>query len=342
MSAHGHTSVLTAEVLRLLAPRAGGTYVDGTLGAGGHARAILEASGPDGRVIGCDRDPRALELARERLADFGDRVQFAHARLSELPEVLTELGALPVDGILVDLGLSSMQLDAPERGFSFSRPGPIDMRMDPSDERTALDLIRELGKDELTQILRDYGEERFAPRIAKKLGEEVRAGRLQTTAELAEVIRAAIPAKAARLQSIHPATKTFQALRIAVNHELSELDAFLQAFPDLLAPGGRLVAISFHSLEDRRVKRRLRELAWSSSLPPRYAEAAGERIHPICRVLTGRPKVPGETEVSENPRARSAKLRACEKAEAAEAQPPPPRRNEDRGGARDQGGTGRP
>jgi 16S rRNA (cytosine1402-N4)-methyltransferase len=314
VSGYGHTSVLQQEVIRYLAPRSGGTYVDGTLGAGGHSRAILEACAPDGRLIGTDRDPHAITLASERLAEFGDRVKIIHARLSELPQVLSEIGALPVDGILVDLGLSSMQLDDPGRGFSFSRPGPIDMRMDASaEDDTALDLLRVLDKHELTQILRDFGEERFAPRIAAKLGEEARAGRLRTTAELAEAVRSVIPAKAARHQSIHPATRTFQALRIAVNRELAELDAFLDAFPDLLVPGGRMVAISFHSLEDRRVKRRLRDLAWSSSLPPAYAEAAGERVHPICKVLTSRPVVPGDDEIRQNPRARSAKLRACEK-----------------------------
>ncbi len=305
--------VLAGEALRLLAPRSGKTYVDATLGAGGHAREILETSAPDGVVVGCDRDPAALALAREELAEFGDRVVFVHSRISELPDKLAELETIPVQGILVDLGLSSMQVDDPDRGFAFSRPGPIDMRMDPSDGPTALELIRESGTDELTAILRDYGEERFAPRVAKALSEAARAGRLGTTRDLAEVVRSAIPAKAARHQSIHPATRTFQALRIAVNRELEELDAFLAAFPDLLAPGGRMVAISFHSLEDRRVKRRLRELAWSSSLPPAYAEAAGERIHPICRTLTSKPKTPAPAEVRQNPRARSAKLRACEK-----------------------------
>ncbi len=314
MTELGHTPVLEQEVLRYLAPRAGGTYVDGTLGAGGHSRAILEASSPDGRLFGSDRDPGALTLARERLAEFGDRVTFIHARLSELPDALARLGAPPVDGILIDLGLSSMQLDDPQRGFSFSRPGPIDMRMDASgDEATALDLIRDLDSQKLAQILRDFGEERFAPRVAAALIDAARAGRLRTTAELADTVRAAIPAKAARHQSIHPATRTFQALRIAVNRELAELDAFLEAFPDLLAPGGRLVAISFHSLEDRRVKQRLRDLAWSSSLPPEYAEAAGERVAPICKVLTRKPATPSDAEIRANPRARSAKLRACEK-----------------------------
>jgi 16S rRNA (cytosine1402-N4)-methyltransferase len=314
VNAYGHTSVLEQEVIHYLAPRSDGIYVDGTLGAGGHSRAILEASSPAGRLIGCDRDPGAIELARERLAEYGPRVNIVHSRLSELPRVLSDLGAIPVDGILVDLGLSSMQLDDPERGFSFSRPGPIDMRMDATaEDATALDLLRDLDKPELTQILRDFGEERFAPRIAGKLIEEARAGRLHTTAELAEAVRSVIPAKAARHQSIHPATRTFQALRIAVNRELSELDSFLEAFPDLLAPGGRMVAISFHSLEDRRVKRRLRDLAWSSSLPPKYAEAAGERIRPICKVLTTKPVIPSDDETRDNPRARSAKLRACEK-----------------------------
>lgn len=313
MSDFGHIPVLAGEVLRLLDPRDGGVYVDATTGAGGHAREILEESAPTGRLIGLDRDPGALSLAAETLSSFGERARLIHARFSELPAVLRREQIEHVDGILVDLGLSSMQVDDPERGFSFSRPGPIDMRMDPSEGRTALDLMRALGKRDLELALRDYGEERFAGRIAAALAEAARRHELATTTDVAEVVRAAVPAKAAQRQSIHPATRTFQALRIALNRELEELDALLDSFPDLLAPGGRFVAISFHSLEDRRIKRRLRDLAWSSSLPPEYAEAAGERVSPICRSLTGKPVVPANAEIRQNPRARSAKLRACEK-----------------------------
>ncbi len=304
-------------MVQQLAPRSGGVYCDGTVGAGGHAERVLEAAA-DVRLIGIDRDPAALAIARERLARFAGRVTLVHATYADAERVLAGHGIQQVDGFVLDLGLSSIQLDEAERGFSFARPGPIDMRMDPSgDEPTALDLIRRVGVEELSRILRDLGEERYHKRIAHRLKEEVRGGHLSTTADLARVIEACIPAPARRRMRIHAATQSFQALRIAVNRELEQLERFLDRFPDLLNDGGRCLVISFHSLEDRMVKHRFRDLAWSSSLPPHLAEAAGERVHRICRVLTRKAVVAGDEEIARNPRARSARLRACEKVTAA-------------------------
>lgn len=308
-----HITVLADEAIAELAPRPGGVYCDGTVGGGGHAQRILEASAPDGRLIALDRDPAALALARQRLAAHAERVTFVHATFGELDRVLDEQNLATVDGFLLDVGVSSMQMDEAERGFSFTRPGPIDMRMDPTRGQTALELIRAAPLDQLVEILRDFGEERFARRIAERLKEEARRGALVTTADLAALVDACYPAPAKRRMRIHPATQTFQALRIAVNRELDELRRFLDFFPDRLAAGGRCVVISFHSLEDRLVKHRFRELSWSSSLPAHLAAKAGERVHPIVRPLTRKAIVPGEREVAANPRARSAKLRACEK-----------------------------
>jgi 16S rRNA (cytosine1402-N4)-methyltransferase len=306
-----HASVLEAETLQYLDPKPGGTYVDGTLGGAGHALRILERSSPDGRLIGVDRDPAALDAARKRLAPFGARVSFVHDSFGNIAEILRGLGIGAVDGFLLDVGVSSHQLDTPDRGFSFTRDGPLDMRMDPTRGDTALDLIRELSGDELAEVLREFGEERFSKRIAAFIKE--RAKTLRTTGELAAIVTDAIPAKAQRTLRIHPATRTFQALRIAVNRELDELAAFLDTFPDWLVPGGRCVIITFHSLEDRLVKNCFRDLEWSSRLPAHLAEQAGERVDPVCTRLTRKAVFAGESEVASNPRARSARLRACEK-----------------------------
>ena len=308
-----HQSVLLSEVLSALAPRAGGRYVDGTIGGGGHAAAILGASAPDGTLVGLDRDPAALAAAGERLAPFGDRATLKHARFGEMPEVLDALAVKQVDGILVDLGVSSPQLDVAERGFSFTKAGPLDMRMDTTRGQTLATFIAETSVDELERIIREYGEERYAGRIASAIHQAARSHALATTAELASIIARAMPPGAARREKIDPATRTFQALRIAINDELGELARFLSFFPDLLAPGGRCVVIAFHSLEDRPVKERFRELEWTSRLPPDLAAAAGERTTPVCRVLTKKPVTASEEELARNPRARSAKLRACEK-----------------------------
>ncbi len=317
MTGFSHTTVLPEETLQFLAPRAGGVYCDATLGGAGHAVRILEASAPSGRLIGVDRDPVALAAARERLAPFGERATLVHGRFGEMPIRSSPTSAWRKShGIVVDLGVSSPQLDVAERGFSFGKEGPLDMRMDRSlegNDETAADLLARVTVEELERILRDYGEERYAGRVARSIKDALRAGSVTTTTELAKIVRAAMPPNWARHEKIDAATRTFQALRIAVNHELDELESFLGTFPDLLVPGGRCVVIAFHSLEDRPVKERFRDLEWTSRLPADLAAAAGEPTVPVCRALTKKPVVAGDEELAKNPRARSAKLRACVK-----------------------------
>lgn len=308
-----HISVLPRECMELLQPHPGGVYCDGTLGAGGHTWHLLEASGPDGRVIGIDRDPLALKTAKARLGSDAERVEFVHGTFEEMDAHLARLGIDQVDGILLDLGVSSMQLDLRERGFSFAKDGPIDMRMDPSQGETALELIERVSQSELARILWEYGEERLSRRIAERLKRDAADGKLTSTLVLADAVSACIPGKLKQKSKIHPATRTFQGLRIAVNRELEQLERFLEIFVDLLKTGGRCAIISFHSLEDRMVKRCFRELAKTSSLPPDMARKAGERVEPICVPITRKPVVATEEEVQHNARSRSAKLRACEK-----------------------------
>jgi 16S rRNA (cytosine1402-N4)-methyltransferase len=310
-----HSSVLLAEVIEHLEPRPGAVYCDCTLGGAGHARAVLERSAPDGRLIGIDRDPDALAAARAALAEVQDRVTLVHGRFGDVAQVLASVGVAQVDGFVVDLGVSSPQLDRAERGFSFMKDGPLDMRMDPTQGRTALELLRELTIDEVGDVLRDFGEERHHRKIARVVKDAVRADQIATTLDLAKVVATCIPMFEQRKSRIHPATRTFQALRIAVNAELDELAQFLAVFPDLLRPGGRCVVISFHSLEDRLVKHRFRDLAWTSSLPPRLARDAGERVLAVCTPIA-RKVVAGEAETAVNARARSARLRACERTTA--------------------------
>ncbi|RLE39097.1 16S rRNA (cytosine(1402)-N(4))-methyltransferase, partial [Candidatus Acetothermia bacterium] len=275
-----HRPVMRTEAVRFLAPDRGRIYVDGTVGLGGHAAAIL-AAGPEVRLIGIDRDPQALRYAAARLAQFGDRVRLVHGNYRDLAEILSNLGIETIDGFLLDLGLSSLQLDAPERGFSFRADGPLDMRMDPTQGRSAADLVNAASVEELARILRDYGEERFAGRIARAI---VAARPIETTGALAEVVRRAIPRRFHE-RRIDPATRTFQALRIAVNDELRNLQDGLTAGFAALRPGGVIVVISFHSLEDRIVKRFFRKLA-----TPRYESLApGPPLPPQAEVLTKKP-----------------------------------------------------
>ncbi|HEY4395220.1 MAG TPA: 16S rRNA (cytosine(1402)-N(4))-methyltransferase RsmH [Polyangia bacterium] len=294
-----HVPVLLDEVLTWLAPKPSGRYCDATLGLGGHARAVLEQSAPDGKLIGIDRDPAALEAARATLEPFGDRVTLVHARFSEAREVLERLGMVPVDGLLIDLGVSSPQLDRPERGFSFRNDGPLDMRMDPTTGETAADLLRRIDETELADIIREYGEERHAARVAHAIVEARRAGDLDTTGKLAALVGRAIPRHE---YGKNPATRTFQALRIAVNQELDELERFLAVAADCLRPGGRLCVIAFHSLEDRIVKRRFRALAGRDGGGPA-----------VLRILTKHVVQAGGAERARNRRARSAHLRAAER-----------------------------
>lgn len=315
MASFEHESVLTDAVISNLAVRDHGIYVDGTLGGGGHALALLSAN-PTITLVGIDRDPAALAAARVRLADHASRVHFVHAPYADLPATLASLNFPQVHGILLDLGVSSPQLDIPARGFSFSKPGPLDMRMDPTRGPTALDLLRTLDADSLADILSTLGEERYAHKIARLVKEAVRVDRVHSTTDLATLVTQAIPLIEQRKSKIHPATRTFQALRIAVNAELDQLSSLLAVFPDLLVPTGRLAIISFHSLEDRLVKHRFRDLAWTTSLPRHLAAAAGERTDPVVEVITRKPISASDDEVARNPRARSAHLRVCERTSA--------------------------
>ena len=291
-----HVPVLLEETLSLLAVRAGGVYLDGTLGLGGHAAEILRRSAPGGRVIAFDKDASALALAREALSPFGERVRFVHADFREAPRVL---GKECFDGILLDLGVSSLQLDAPERGFSFRADGPLDMRMDQGQGPTAADLVNRLPEDELANLIYRFGEERASRRIARAIAEARKRKHFATTAELAAVVRRA--AGRSRRPGLDPATRTFQALRIAVNGELDGLEQALEDLAARLKPGGRLAVIAFHSLEDRAVKQTFRALA----------KGGGHAL------VTKKPVRPSEAETQTNPRARSARLRALEKEAAA-------------------------
>ncbi len=299
--------VMVAETLDLLEVRRGGTFVDVTLGLGGHAEAILEAS-PDARLVGIDRDPRALELAAQRLAPFGNRVRFAHANFHQLAPALAGLGIDKVAGVLADLGVSSMQLDTPERGFSFRFDAPLDMRMGLA-ERTAADLVNEGSEGELEMIIRDYGEEKQARRIARAIVKAREEESIETTGQLKRLIdRVKGSRPGGREGRVDPATLVFQALRIAVNEELAGLEGFIQQAIDLLEANGRLVVISYHSLEDRIVKNTLRDAA-RGEIDRVTGRARSETQ--LIEVLTRKPLRPSDLEVDRNPRSRSARLRAA-------------------------------
>ncbi len=291
-----HESVLLNEAIEFLAPGPSKVLVDGTLGAGGHAKAMLQAAGRGGRLIGLDRDPEALALAEKNLEDFRGSIMLIHENYRNLAGRLKEEGRDPVDGILLDLGVSSMQLDQDKRGFSFLKDGPLDMRMNPEDALTAAKIVNEADEKALLEILWKYGEERFARRIVRNLLFERKKSRIETTRELAVIVENSVPSYY-RYGRVHPATKTFQALRMAVNGELAALDEFLLTALDVLADKGRVVIISFHSLEDRKVKHTFRD--WQTK--------------DLGKVLTKKPVTASEAELSNNPRSRSAKLRAFEK-----------------------------
>lgn len=301
-----HQPVLYNEIIHALQPQSSNSYVDGTLGAGGHARGILEASSPDGRLLGMDVDPQALAVARERLAEFGSRAVIIQASYTTLSEQLHKLGWDKVDGILLDLGLSSMQLDTPERGFSFRADAPLDMRFDPRNPVTAADLVNTLPEKDLADLIYQYGEERRSRQIARAI---VRARPIETTQELAQLVARVVRG---RRQEIHPATKTFQALRIAVNQELEALETVLPQAVAALSPGGRLAVIAFHSLEDRAVKQFFRQESRDCICPPRQPVCTCGHVATI-REITRRPVMAREEEVEQNPRARSARLRVAEK-----------------------------
>ena len=306
-----HRPVLLQETIELLAAARGGLFVDCTVGLGGHSEAILQAS-RDATVLGIDRDDEALKLARERLAQYGSRFRAVHADFRELTRVLATAKVRQARGILADLGVSSWQLDSPSRGFSFRHDAPLDMRMDAAGGgETAAELLGRLSEVDIARIIFEYGEERRSRRIARFIVERRERGEpVSTTRDLAQLVERAVgPGKKRR---IHPATRTFQALRIAVNQELENLDRFVAEAVDLLEPEGRLAVISFHSLEDRIIKRTLLKLSGRCQCPPRVPQCTcGARR--MIDILTRRPITPGEEEVADNPRARSAKLRAGRK-----------------------------
>jgi 16S rRNA (cytosine1402-N4)-methyltransferase len=308
-----HKPVLLREVIELLGIRPGMKILDATVGLGGHSRGMLEAAGGEGQVLGLDRDREALSEAGRRLAPYGDRVRLVRTRSSRFPAVLAEAGWEKVDAALLDAGMSSLQLDDPERGFGFLNDGPLDMRMGAEDGgETAEGLVNLASYARLCEIIREYGEDPQAGRIARAIVSAREKEAITTTARLAEVVWQAYPAKWRATARQHPATRTFQALRMAVNEELAELEAFLKAIPDHLAPGGRVAVISFHSLEDRLVKRAFRAEATDCVCPR-------EQVVCVCghrarfRILTKKPVMAGEEEVRDNSRARSAKLRVAER-----------------------------
>jgi 16S rRNA (cytosine1402-N4)-methyltransferase len=309
LSHKGHRPVLLRETIESLAVERGGLFVDCTVGLGGHSEAILQTSS-DAQVLGIDRDEEALRLARERLAEFGGRFRAIRADFRELTRVLATAEVKAVRGILADLGVSSLQLDSPSRGFSFRHEAPLDMRMDMSSGETAAELLGRLSEVEIARLIFEYGEERHSRRIARRIVERREAGEpVTSTTELAKLVERAIGGKKRR---IHPATRTFQALRIAANRELEGLDQFVADAFDALEPHGRLAVISFHSLEDRIIKRTLLKLSGRCQCPPRLPQCAcGARQ--VIEILTRRPLTPTDEEIAENPRARSAKLRVAAK-----------------------------
>jgi len=320
-----HIPVMLEEVLRFLQPKAGGHYVDGTLGGGGHTQAILEQSAPDGKVLGIDIDAQAIARVRQRLSDYvyNGRLVLVHGNFAELARIVHEAGFVSVEGVILDLGFSSYQVDDPQRGFSFGTDGPLDMRLDQSQARSAADIVNSASEQELADIFWRYGEERRSRQIARRVVQQRKQGAITRTAQLAELAAAGAPYKPG---AIHPATRVFQALRIATNHELEHIEKVLPQIVDVLSMnkalpasgqegsggrGGRMVIIAFHSLEDRLVKEFMRREAKDCLCPPNVPVCVcGHRAR--LRLLTPKPVTPTVEEITANPRARSAKLRAAE------------------------------
>lgn len=306
-----HTPVLARETVAFLAPRDTEVYVDGTVGLGGHAAAILEASAPSGRLIGIDLDTDALTIAKEKLRGYRERCTLIKGSFANLKEHLASHSVPRVDGVLLDLGVSSLQLGTPSRGFSFSQAGNLDMRMDVNQSLSAAEVVNNYREDDLADIFARYGEERWSKRIARQIGKARKFQRITTTLQLADIVRRAVPGKTNRGR-IHPATRVFQALRIYVNDELQNLDTGLNAAVASLKPGGRVCVVSFHSLEDRIVKQRFRTLSRLCICPPNIPKCVCQQI-PSLEILTKRPMTPTPEEVERNPRSRSAKLRVAVK-----------------------------
>lgn len=305
-----HTPVLLDACMDALSVRPEGVYIDGTLGRAGHASEIVRRL-TTGRLIGIDRDPDALSASAARLEPWRERVTLLRGSFADLDALLNGIGVREVDGMLFDLGVSSPQLEDPSRGFSYLHAAPLDMRMDPAAPLSAWQVVNGWSEDELRRILYEYGEERYAPAIARAIVRRREARPVETTTELADIIRAAMPARALR-EKQHPAKRSFQAIRIAVNGELDALEPMLHAAVERLRPGGRLAVITFHSLEDRIVKRMFREFARGCVCPPEFPVCVCGR-KPKVRPVTRKPVTPDETELRDNPRSRSAKLRAVEK-----------------------------
>ncbi|MCI6173683.1 MAG: 16S rRNA (cytosine(1402)-N(4))-methyltransferase RsmH, partial [Clostridiales bacterium] len=302
-----HKSVLLDETVSSLRVRPGGVYVDGTLGGGGHSLEIAKRMAGQGRLIGIDRDEAAIEAAGERLRDMGELVTIVRGNFDRMPSIVQALGIQRVNGIILDLGVSSYQLDTADRGFSYMQDAPLDMRMDQREKRTAGDIVNGYSEHELFRIIRDYGEERFAQNIAKHIVAERERKRIETTGELASIIRASIPKKV-QATGGHPAKRTFQAIRIELNGELTALEDSLDGMIDLLDDGGRIAVITFHSLEDRIVKAAFRRNENPCTCPPDFPVCVcGKK--PKGFVVTRKPVIPSEEETAENPRAKSAKLR---------------------------------
>lgn len=305
-AAQPHMSVMLPEVLEALSPVDGGLYVDGTLGAGGYTEGILRTA--DCHVVGIDRDETVFDLVKDRLADKADHVQFIHGRFGDVRDLLTKAGIDQIDGIVVDLGVSSMQLDQAERGFSFRFDGPLDMRMDQgSDELSAADVVNEMEQDALADVIYLYGDERKSRQIARAIVEYRRDKKIKTTFELADIVRSVVPKS--YKDKIDPATRTFQALRIYVNKEMDQLHELLDAAQYLLKPGGRLVVVSFHSLEDGIAKRFLLEKSGQKARGSRHLPDVEPDILPLFDLPSKKPVKPSDAEISVNPRSRSARLR---------------------------------
>ncbi|CCH48827.1 16S rRNA (cytosine(1402)-N(4))-methyltransferase RsmH [Pseudodesulfovibrio piezophilus] len=307
-----HTTVLLHEVIEWLKPTPGGRYMDGTLGMGGHSLALMQAADGKAELLGLDRDQTALGHATARLEEFADRTHLFHLPFSRFEEALDELGWEGIDGAVLDLGVSSMQLDEADRGFSFINDGPLDMRMNPEHGQSAADLVNTLKHGDLARIIRTWGEDPLAGKIASAILRAREKEAITRTLQLAEIVRLAYPPKMRHAARNHPATRTFQGLRIAVNRETEELEYYLKTIVDRLNPGARLAIISFHSLEDRAVKHSFRDAAKGCKCPSHQLHCTCDGV-PAVKVLTKKPLIPSEEEMQVNSRSRSAKLRVCEK-----------------------------
>lgn len=306
-----HIPVLLEKTLDVLQVKAGGVYLDCTVDGGGHSKALLERSAPDGIVIGLDMDQLMIERSKERLAEYGSRMKFVHSNFAELKEAILKTGITEVDGIMADLGISSNQLDFADRGFSFMQNGPIDMRMNTNLEETALDVIINREENELANIIFKYGEEKLSRKIAKVLKQKALKNELKSTLNLAETVANAIPRKM-HPRKIHPATRTFQALRIEVNHELESIEQMLPQALEVLKPGGRLAIMTYHSLEDRIVQSCFKSWDKSCTCPPKLPVCVCNKIRE-AKIVNRKPILPEASEIIQNPRARSVKLRVVEK-----------------------------